>query len=804
MNNVFLHIEDNKAVGTNGVFAMGYEISLAEKYSLGEEDYLALDDLWNRALKDMPQSSILLKQDIFMEKEFNTDHFPDANFLQKATKKYFHKRNFLDHKCFVFFVLPAGDTFTTKITNPFKRLNRKKFEKFDDNINAFVNTVEQIVSFLGNGKINSGKAFSVREFSGDEMYNYYDYYFNNFQNDFVTDRVIKNGYIQIGDRYLGAICTRDEESMPDKFNALQADNEFTTAKFKFFQNIGDMFAFGLNFDHVYNQIIYFEDNQEQVAQLRKRHDLLKKSASFDPNNKSNAKKLETLIDEITDSIDNERLIRCHINVLFLADNEKEIKQRRNEITEKFRTIDIKVRQPIGNFLNSIYCNSFYLFSHCFSDKQLFYGNLSLATLFINNCTHYKNDKAGIIYNSRIGNIPVILDNWDDDKRYMNARNFMILAPTGYGKSFNANHIFRQVYEENARTVLVDLGGSYRKLSALYPEDSVFVHYKEGEPIGLNPFDLQGEPLTASKIQELAEFVIPHYKRDTTASETEKIALRKIIEAYYKQGGKQSLLEFVKAIRENKDTLLNELDINKEFFDIEQFLFNMSEFEKGGIYEFLYKDETNERLTRIKDKRIIVFELDEVKDNVILLTIMLQLVSATIHETIWKDKTTKGYVFFDEVAKQFKFKGVLERIEYFYQAVRKQYGAIGIVLQAISQMPEEGELGQIAKTIIENTQMIYVLHAKDYRALQKRFGLSEHAYNQMSSLTSNFEGERKFSEIFIMRENHHQVYRLEVPEQVYWAYQTEGKKNEELMQIYDETKDMELAINQYINRQKLVR
>lgn len=802
MNNVFLHIEDNKAIGTNGVFAQGYEIDLTEKYSLGEEDYLNLDAVWNRALKDMPAGSILLKQDVFMQKDLNTDSFPSGNFLQKATKNYFDKRTYLSHKCYLFFVLPAGDTFTTKITNPFKRLNKKKFEKFDDNINSFINTVEQVVSFLKNAKLNSGNAFNINEMSGEEMYNYYDYFFNNFQDEFVTDRVLKNGYIQIGDRYLGAICTRDEESMPEKFKPLQADDDFPSAKYKFFQNIGDIFSFKLKFDHVYNQIIYFEDNSDQLAKLRKTHDLLKKSASFDPNNKVNSNKLGDLIDEIAKDKDKERIVRAHINVLFMADNEADIKKYRNEITEKFRLLDIKVRQPIGNFLNSIYCNSFYLFSHCFSDKQLFYANLSLATLFINNCTHYKSDKSGIIYNSRIDNLPVLFDNWDEDKKYMNARNFMIFGPTGYGKSFNANHIFRQVYEDNARIVIVDLGGSYRKLSALYPNDSVFVHYKEGQPIGLNPFDLQGDSLTASKIQELSEFVIPHYLRDKSATENEKIALRKIIEAYYKNGGKETFLDFVSAVRENKDSILKELDIKEEYFDIDSFLFNMSEFEEGGIYDFLYKGQSNDNLNRIKDKRIIVFELDEVKDNVILLTIMLQLVSATIHETIWKDKSTKGYVFFDEVAKQFKFKGVLERIEYFFQAVRKQYGSIGIVLQAISQLPEEGELGQIAKTIIENTQMIYVLHAKDYRALQRRFDLSEHAFYQMSSLTSNFEGERPFSEIFIMRENHHQVYRLEVPQQVYWAYQTEGKKNEELMKVYEETQDMEEAINKYINQQKL--
>lgn len=800
-NKLFLYANENKVVGTNGVFAMGFELELIEKYAMGEEDYEAVDQLWNRAMKDMPQGSIFLKQDVFTEQNLNTSSYKEENYLQKATKEYFNNKPFLSHQCFVFFVLPPGNILNTNITNPFKRLNRKVFESFDDRINQFVTTVEQIVNFLNTGKINAGKAFKLISFSEDEMLQHYDFYFNNFQCEYTSDRILKDDYLQIGNKKLSVLSTRDEEKMPESFKDLYVDKNFSTPKFKFFQNIGDLFGFELNFDHVYNQIICFEDNQKELSKLRNRLDLLKKSSSFDPNNKANAKKLTILTDQIADDIDSERIIKGHFNIIFSAENEVDLKAKRNLIIEKFKSVDIKPRQPIGNFLNSIFTNSFYLFAHCLSEKQLFYGNLSTATLFLNNCSHYKNDGKGILFNSRIGNVPVLVDQWDEEKRYMNARNFMIFAPTGGGKSFTANHILRHAYEENARIVIIDLGESYRKFSALYPEGSVFVRYKEGEPIGLNPFDLQGENLSSQKTFELAEIVLTHYKRDSAASENEKTALRKIIEAYYRSGIENpSLLNFVAAVRNTKNHILSDLNIQSDFFNIEEFLFAMSEFEKGGIYDFLYKTEDNSDLQRIKDKKLIVFELDEVKDNQLLLSIMLQLVSSVIQETIWKDKSTKGYILFDEVAKQFKFKGVFEKIEYFYQAGRKQNASIGIILQSISQLPEEGEKGQIAKTIIENTQVLYVLNAKDYRALQTRFGMSEHAYHQMSSLSSKFEGSEKYSEVFIMRGNHHQVYRLEVPGKVYWAYQTEGAKNEELMKLFAETQNMETAINQYIQSQ----
>ena len=177
--------------------------------------------------------------------------------------------------------------------------------------------------------------------------------------------------------------------------------------------------------------------------------------------------------------------------------------------------------------------------------------------------------------------------------------------------------------------------------------------------------------------------------------------------------------------------------------------------------------------------------------------MLQLIATTINVVIWNDKETRGIILFDEVAEQLQWDGVLRRIQYYFQAIRKQNGAVGMILQSESQLPENA----LSKAIIENTQILYVLSAKDYRSLQKRYGLSEHAYYQLCSMQSNFSAKRPYSEIFIMRGAKHQVYRLEVPKQVFWAYQTDGSDNEKLLKIYEETQNMEHAINQLITLNK---
>src|SRR5690606_29138860 len=96
---------------------------------------------------------------------------------------------------------------------------------------------------------------------------------------------------------------------------------------------------------------------------------------------------------------------------------------------------------------------------------------------------------------------------------------------------------------------------------------------------------------------------------------------------------------------SKDNLLSTLEIDTDYFDLREFLFLLSDFRKNGLYEFLYREDEDTIIQSLADKRIIVFELDEIKDNELLLTIMLQLIGITIEDIIWKKKSTRGYIFF---------------------------------------------------------------------------------------------------------------------------------------------------------------
>ena len=135
------------------------------------------------------------------------------------------------------------------------------------------------------------------------------------------------------------------------------------------------------------------------------------------------------------------------------------------------------------------------------------------------------------------------------------------------------------------------------------------------------------------------------------------------------------------------------------------------------------------------------------------------------------------------------------MEFYYQAIRKQNGAIGIILQSINQLPNNST----SASILENTQVIYSLrNEKGYDELQKRLNLSSHDLNQLKSIRNNLTGDRKYTEMFIKIGKESNIFRLEVPKGVYAAYLTDGKESEVIMKLYEQHQSMEKAINIFIN------
>ena len=327
---------------------------------------------------------------------------------------------------------------------------------------------------------------------------------------------------------------------------------------------------------------------------------------------------------------------------------------------------------------------------------------------------------------------------------------------------------------------------------------IILRYEQGKNLGINPFYISEEnDLTPERLEDLSIFLLELLASGKKATKVEEVAIKKVLLYYYKFiRNNHSLTSLYQFVDDRKETLIQELKIQETYFSIYNFLHILSEYVGDGLYSFLFNT-SEDQTYKIEDKRLIVFELDEVKDNKEILSVMLKLIKSAIQRTIWRNRSEKGIILFDEFAKQLKFENVLESVEFYYQAIRKQNGAIGIILQSINQLP----MNATSASILENTQVVYSLrNEKGYEELKNRLSLSNHDLNQLKSIRNNFTGPRKYTEIFIKIGIVSNIFRLEVPKEVYAAYLTDGKESDRIMRIYEETHDMEEAIDIFVKQQ----
>lgn len=795
---------ENHSFSKSGNFMLGFRVTLPEKYSLGEDDYDELNSLWAKALRDLPDGSICFKQDLFLEDQLSTEDFPEANFIEKSTKVYYDGMKYLNHTCNIFFIKKNEDINFSRLKNPFRPPNVKEFKEFDSKIDAFIPAVNECVAYLNNIRLKNHNRILVEPLEKEYIDNYYQFINNGLNNDYNSEIQKDWAYIRVGNKYCTLLRFPHEENFPDKFNTCVKDGAMTKDPYVFYKNYGENFSFDLPFTHIYNQIAFIDKKDVHFNQLKKTNKQFRDFRRFDGSNQFWYDKTTKMINDLTENQSHIRLIRGYNNVIFFADTKEELERRVQLVSEKFKELDITGNRPFGDNLLAQYEFSYPLNASMFLDEHVYIATTEVFSSFILNTGRYKSDVSGVFYNSRLDNTPVKVDLWDAKKKYMKSRSGLIITKTGGGKSFNINHISSFALTHGYRNVIIDLGGSYSKLASIFPNDVAYVTYNEGDNLGINPFELgENESITTEKIEELVDFIEVHFKRlDGKMNAKEKAELRKLLDHYYSNiSTGHSLPHFVKSFIEYREELITLLNIKKEFFDDDEFILMMSEFIDNGVYSFLYNSEKGVSYgAELYNKKLVVFELDKIRDNQLLVSLMLKVINTAIKKIIWRDKSTRGYVFLEEFAELLKWPGMLGQAEWLFQAIRKQEGSLFLVLQTINQLPENVPASQ---NIIDNSEVLFVLEGANYKDIQKRFGLSTHALYEMESLESNYnDPSHPYSEVFIKRGNKFGVYRLEVPKKVFWAYQTEGTLNAILMKIFELTgRDMEQAINTMIEHEQ---
>jgi conjugation system TraG family ATPase len=526
----------------------------------------------------------------------------------------------------------------------------------------------------------------------------------------------------------------------------------------------------------YNQTIQIPDQRMELAKLqakRKRH-----TSMPDPANDLAVEDIDRVMSDIAK--DNQLLVFGHYNIILSA-SDQVIDRATNYIESSLFSFGIIPSKNATNqlelFRGAIPGNQLELKHY---DKFQTTTDAAICLMFKESLLKDEESDFQIFFSDRQG-IPVAIDTSDlpIHTQRMNNRNKFILGPSGSGKSFFTNHLFRQYAKQNTDIILVDTGHSYSGLCQYY--GGRYITYSEEKPITMNPFRINREEFNEEKREFLKSLIALLWKgSDGTISQIEDSVLSSVVSAYYE--------DFYAKNRESKylnfqsfyDFSISKIeDINAREsidFDIRSYRFILKKFCLAGEYGAILNNEMDSSLF---DDKFIVFEIDAIKEHKILFPLTTIIIMDVFLQKMRHKKNRKALII-EEAWKAIASPLMAGYILYVYKTVRKFWGEAVVVTQELDDI-----IGNpvVKNSIINNSDTICLLDQTKFKdnfsEIANLLSLNEVEQKKIFTINNldNREGRGRFKEVYIKRGATGEVYGVEVSLHEYLTFTTERKEKD---------------------------
>jgi len=354
-------------------------------------------------------------------------------------------------------------------------------------------------------------------------------------------------------------------------------------------------------------------------------------------------------------------------------------------------------------------------------------------------------------------------------------NCLVTGSSGAGKSFLNNFILLQEISRGTRAFIIDIGGSYKKLTEAL--DGQYVEINLNDDTSLNPFFINDPKVKPSdqKIKSLLAIIetMVSEEDNTRLLKLDRVLLEKAILATYdakkEKGEVPKLSDLVKICSESDEPSLK---------NFSKMLFSWTGDRPYG--KLLDKEGS------LKSNSLITtFDLKGLSSYPDLQAVIILILTDFILTQVEKDKSQTKRLILDEAWEFLKSDASANFMEYCARTLRKTGSGITFITQGV----EEIVASSIGSAILNNTATKFVmLQRGDSNVLKEVLKLNPQEMSLVESL-----GQKKgyFSEGFMIEGDHRQVIRVHPQPLEYWLSTSDARDNEFLRTLM-ETKGLRLA------------
>ena len=815
-----LRVENNCIISKFADITAAYRVSLPELFTLTGEEYEALHGAWLKALKVLPDYTVVHKQDFFIEERYMApEEGSERSFLARSYERHFNERPYLRHTCYLFVTKTTPERMRqTSASSVLCRGFIVPREMRDtDAVTRFLEAAEQMERILNDSGLVRVERLTEAEIVGtaDDAGLLARYFALSDERLPVVNEDIRldPGVMRIGDKYLSMHTLSDLDMLPQSvatdFRYERLSTDRSDCRLSFAAPVGLL----LSCNHVYNQVIFLDDHDETLKRLEASARNMNSLAAYSRSNAINREWIEMYLNEAHSQ--GVRSVRCHCNVMAWAESESELKRIRNDVgsqlalmgcTPHHDTVDMPVL-----FWAAIPGNE-----ADFPAEESFYTFLDQALCLFNEETNYRSSLSpfGIKMSDRLSGIPIHLDISDLPMKrgVITNRNKFILGPSGSGKSYLTNHLVRQYWEQGAHILLVDTGNSYQGLCSLIHaktkgRDGVYFTYTEEAPIAFNPFYVEDGVYDVEKRESLKTLLLTLWKRESEEpTRSEEVALSNAVNLYLsKLRADRSIVPsfdtFYEFVETDYRRLLEQKRVREKDFDLENFLNVLEPYYKGGEYDYLLN---SDKQLDLLDKRFIVFELDNISSNRTLLPVVTLIIMETFISKMRRLKGVRKMILIEECWKALTSANMSAYIRYLFKTVRKYFGEAVVVTQEVDDIISSPI---VKESIINNANCKILLDQRKYLSkfdgIQRLLGLTDKERAQILSINLSNDPKRRYKEVWIgLGGVQSAVYATETSAAEYLCYTTEESEKMQVMELAGKLGgDIEAAIRQLARERK---
>ena len=809
-----LRVENNCIISKFADITAAYRVTLPELFTLTGEEYEALHGAWLKALKVLPDYTVVHKQDFFIEERYTAPNDgSERSFLARSYERHFNERPYLRHTCYLFVTKTTPERIRqTSASSVLCRGFIVPREMRDtDAVTRFLEAAEQMERILNDSGLVRVERLTEAEIVGtaDDAGLLARYFALSDERRPVVNEDIRldPGTMRIGDKYLSMHTLSDLDVLPQSvatdFRYERLSTDRSDCRLSFAAPVGLL----LSCNHVYNQVIFLDDHDETLKRLEASARNMNSLAAYSRSNAINREWIEMYLNEAHSQ--GLRSVRCHCNVMTWAESESELKRIRNDVgsqlalmgcTPHHNTVDVPVL-----FWAAIPGNE-----ADFPAEESFYTFLDQALCLFNGETNYRSSLSpfGIKMSDRLSGIPIHLDISDLPMKrgVITNRNKFILGPSGSGKSYLTNHLVRQYWEQGAHILLVDTGNSYQGLCSLIHaktkgRDGVYFTYTEEAPIAFNPFYVEDGVYDVEKRESLKTLLLTLWKRESEEpTRSEEVALSNAVNLYLsKLRTDRSIVPsfdtFYEFVETDYRRLLEQKRVREKDFDLENFLNVLEPYYRGGEYDYLLN---SDKQLDLLDKRFIVFELDNISSNRTLLPVVTLIIMETFISKMRRLKGVRKMILIEECWKALTSANMSAYIRYLFKTVRKYFGEAVVVTQEVDDIISSPI---VKESIINNADCKILLDQRKYLSkfdgIQRLLGLTDKERAQILSINLSNDPKRRYKEVWIgLGGVQSAVYATETSVEEYLTYTTEESEKMQVMELSGKLGgDIEAAIRQ---------